>query len=254
VEGPTLQPDGQLPAARPSPVSFDAPLGFALHVPVLTYHLVATPREAGSALPGLVVPPALFDAQLTRLQAAGWHTITLAALASDLAAGRRPAPRTFVITIDDGRVDGYSEALPILRRHAMVATYFVIAGRIGRPGYLDAGEVRALAAVGMEIGDHSMDHVNLVRATPAELQIEVAGAAEILARITGTAPVSFAYPFGDFDAAVARAVASAGLWMAVTTRAGTLETADVRYEVPRLHVGPGTLPEDLLKRLVDQTW
>lgn len=243
------------PAASTSrAMGFVAPSGFTLHVPILTYHLVATPSEAGVALKGLVVPPALFDAQLERLQAAGWTTITLASLVDDLAAGRRPARHTFVITIDDGHVDGYVEALPILQRHGMVATYFVIAGRIGRKGYLDAAQVRALTIDGMEIGDHSMSHVNLIKKSESELTTEVAGAATVLARISGIYPVTFAYPFGDFSPRVADAVASAGLRMAVTTRTGTAETADIRYEIPRLRVGPGTLPSALLARLVALGW
>jgi hypothetical protein len=62
--------------------------------------------------------------------------------------------------------------------------------------------------------------------------------------------VTFAYPFGEFDAAVARAVARAGLLMAVTTRFGAMEAANLRYEVPRVHVGPGMTPETLLATLI----
>ncbi len=247
--GSGLSPGSSL---MPSPVPTLAPLvpiGFTLRVPILMYHLIATPAESVGALPGLVVSPALFDAQLARLEAAGWHTITLRALAADLGTHRRPAPRSFVITIDDGHVDGYTEAFPILRRHAMVATYFVIAGRIGHPGDLDADQLRALAAAGMEIGDHSMDHVDLTAVAPAELAIEVGGAAAVIGSVVGTAPVSFAYPFGEFDAAVMRGVARAGLLLAVTERFGAVEAANLRYEIPRVRVGPGTTPAVLLATL-----
>lgn len=254
ADGSSFRPDWSPAATGPQVMQFVAPTGFAMRVPILTYHLVATPTEAGDALAGLVVSPSLFDAQLASLQAAGWETITLATLAGDLAAGRRPPRHAFVITIDDGHVDGYTEALPILQRHGMVATYFVIAGRIGRTGYLDAAQLRALSVAGMEIGDHSMTHVDLVTKTAAALQVEVAGAATVLARVTGTYPVTFAYPFGDFSVRVADAVASAGIRMAVTTRTGAAEATDGRYEVPRVHVGPYTRPASLLAELVGLSW
>lgn len=243
---PTPSPSPYASASsRPSPTPL-APIGFTLNVPILTYHLVATHAEAGNALASLVVPPALFDAQLTKLAAAGWHTITLRQLAADLAAHRRPARHTFVITIDDGHVDGFTEAFPILQRHGMTATYFMIAGRIGRAGYLDGAQVQALAAAGMEIGDHSMFHADLAAIPPDELAGEITGAAAVLRSVVGTAPVTFAYPFGMFDAAVIRAVADAGLQLAVTTEAGVFEAANVRFLIPRLRVGPGTTPAMLL--------
>jgi peptidoglycan/xylan/chitin deacetylase (PgdA/CDA1 family) len=236
-------------SASPGPTAVAPwPIGFTLHVPILTYHLVATPAEViGSAIPSLVIPPALFDAQLTRLASAGWHTITLRQLAADLAAHRRPARHTFVITIDDGHVDGFTQAFPILQRHRMTATYFVIAGRIGKTGYLGATQLQALAAAGMEIGDHSMTHVDLAALPPARLLPEIGGAATVLESIVGTAPVSFAYPIGAFDAATMRAVAGAGLQLAVTyLEPGVVETASLRYRIPRLHVGSWTSPAMLL--------
>lgn len=223
------------------------PIRFTLHVPILTYHLVATPAEViGPALPSLVVSPALFDAQLTRLAKAGWHTITLQQLATDLATHRRPARHTFVITIDDGHVDGFTQALPILQRHQMTATYFVIAGRIGKTGYLDAIQLQALAAAGMEIGNHSMSHVDLAAIQPARLRREIAGAATVIESVVGTAPVSFAYPMGLFDAATLRAVAGAGLQLAVAYDPGVMETASLRYRIPRLRVGSRMSPAMLL--------
>ena len=109
---------------------------FALHVPILMYHRIVPFAQDGGSLPGLVVPPVTFAAQLDALEKAGWHTITMATLANDLQAHIKPPAKTFVITIDDGWADGYTYALPILQSHGFVATYFVIAGRIDKPDFL----------------------------------------------------------------------------------------------------------------------
>ena len=119
--GPSASGAGPSPAPSPSPtpiatwplVAADAPgrpFDFAVRVPVLMYHRVAPADQIGLSLPGLVVSPELFAAQLEALVTAGWRSITAAQLAADLAAGVRPPPRTFVITFDDGRSDGYTEA------------------------------------------------------------------------------------------------------------------------------------------------
>ncbi len=69
-----------------------------LHVPILMYHRIVDSRTAHCPRPGLCVAPATFAAQLGLLAAAGWHTVTMASLAADLATGREPRRRTFVIT------------------------------------------------------------------------------------------------------------------------------------------------------------
>jgi peptidoglycan/xylan/chitin deacetylase (PgdA/CDA1 family) len=260
-------PVGALPVpAQPSPtpglpgrvVSADWPAavgstpdpGFVLHVPVLMYHRIVDPADAGQSLPGLVVDPAVFAEELALLHGEGWHTIALASLQVDLATGVRPPARTFVITIDDGHLDGLTNALPILQRFGFVATYFVVMGRITDPGFLSASDLRVLAGAGMEIADHTMNHVDVGRLHGPALAYQVAAAAEAIKRITGRAPATFAYPSGESSLEAAGAVESAGMGLAVTTQEGVSETWPARFFVPRLRVSPSLTP-DMLVRIMD---
>ena len=236
---------------------------FVLHVPILMYHRIVPFAEAGDSIHGLVVPPETFAAQLDALQSAGWHTITMATLANDLQANVKPPERTFAITIDDGWDDGYTYALPILAQHGFVATYFVIAGRIDRPGFLTSAHLRALVAAGDEIGDHTMDHVDLAVQPAAKLTSEIDAAAARIAQVTGHWPESFAYPSGIVDSRVATAVAACQeLGIAVIEEPLTpekpgataeprigvlvaLETWANRFVVPRIRVTPNTTPARL---------
>ena len=221
-----------LPATPPPP-------SFALRVPILMYHRVAPASQIGRSLPSLVVDPGVFADQVAALDRAGWHTITAADLAVDLALGRRPPARTVVITFDDGYEDGYTFALPILRRHRFVATYFVVTGRFGEPGKLTRAEVRTLASAGMEVSDHTVRHLDLVALSPVAQAFEIRVAAATITGLIGSMPVTFAYPFGDLDQTTVDLVRAAGFWMAMTNHAGVLETWANRLLVPRLEVGPG---------------
>jgi peptidoglycan/xylan/chitin deacetylase (PgdA/CDA1 family) len=219
----------------------------AFDVPILMYHLIDAKARAGHARPDLVVPPALFEAQMQAMARDGWHSITLEQLGRDLKAGTRPARRRFVLTIDDGHEDGYANAWPVLHRYGFVATFFVISERIGRPGYITAAQLRTLAAAGNEIADHSATHIPLAGLSAAELHRQVCGAAGAISVATGRTPATFAYPFGNLDSRVVAAVrACPGMLVAVTVRPGTVETWASRFELPRLAVGPATSPADLL--------
>jgi peptidoglycan/xylan/chitin deacetylase (PgdA/CDA1 family) len=223
--------------------------GFSVGVPVLMYHRVAPADEIGDSLPGLVVSPDLFTAQLQALVAAGWSSITAAQLAADLAAGITPPPRTFVITIDDGRSDGYTHAFPILRRLGLVATFFVITGRIGMTYNLSASQIRRMAAAGMEIGSHTVDHVRLSSTNVVVAHFELTGSAATIASLTGQRPTTFAYPFGGLDPFAQGLVRETGYAMAFTEVSGCQQSWWGRFASPRVRVSPSMMPADLLHRL-----
>lgn len=90
-------------------------------LPVLMYHHV-------SPSPGLVtVSPENFRAQMQDLANAGWHTVGSAELADFLAGGSLPV-RSVAITFDDGYLDNYIHAFPVLREFGLHATIFVVTG------------------------------------------------------------------------------------------------------------------------------
>ncbi len=223
---------------------------WSLHVPILTYHVIA-PWSVASAYsePGLDVDPTAFDAQLALLKGNGWHSITVDRLYRDLAAKKPPPHKTFVITIDDGHNDGYTFALPILRRYGFVATYYVVAGRIGDVDSLTWAEVAALKAAGMEIGNHTMDHLHLTWLSAAQVAYEIDAAQQLLTEHLGTAPTTFAYPYWSYDSLVVRAVRAAGLRMAVTKGPVPYESWSGRFVVPRFEVYSSFSAADVLAKI-----
>jgi peptidoglycan/xylan/chitin deacetylase (PgdA/CDA1 family) len=213
-------------------------------VPVLTYHRVHSLPAVGQL--DLIVDPANFAAELAALHHAEYHTITQAQLFDALYRGA-PLPRKpIIISVDDGYVDDVRTVLPDLERFHMVATFFVITGRMSEPGFLDADQIRELDRAGMDVGDHTAHHVDLRLLTPTELRMETAGSRLVLDRVLGHPVYFFAYPFGAFDATVLGAVRAAGLTMAYTTAGGTTESTAAPLTMPRIHVGRSETPSGLL--------
>ena len=249
---PSPSPARTLPATWPlvAADSSGPAYGFAIRVPVLMYHRVAPADLVGRSLPSLVVPPDLFAAQLEALVSAGWRSITAADLAADLAAGVVPPPRTFVITLDDGRSDGYTQAFPILQRLHLVATFYVITGRIGNDSSsLSASQLRLMAAAGMEIGSHTVGHIRLTTTSLSSAMQQLSGSAAFVAAVTGQRPTTFAYPFGTTDPFHQDLVLQAGYAMAFTEAGGCWMSWPTRFMAPRLRVTPSTTPQGLLHTL-----
>jgi peptidoglycan/xylan/chitin deacetylase (PgdA/CDA1 family) len=219
----------------------------SVRVPVLTYHRVHTLPAVGQ--PDLIVDPATFDAELTALANAGYHTISQAQLFGALYHGDVLPSNPVLISVDDGYVDDARTILPDLERHHMLATFFVITGRVNEPGFLDVAQIRQLEDAGMDVGDHTADHLDLPGLPAAQLIHETAGSRHTLESILGHPVYYFAYPFGAYDATVIHAVQGAGFTMAYTTAAGTVETTAAPLEMPRLHVGRTASPTTLMALL-----
>ena len=96
-------------------------------VPVLMYHHVSTS-------PGMItVTPAHFAAQMDYLASAGYRTIGAAQLSAFLA-GEDVPPKSIVITFDDGYLDNWVHAHPVLERHGLTALCFLVSSWPGEGG------------------------------------------------------------------------------------------------------------------------
>lgn len=93
-------------------------------LPILMYHHV-------SPAPGLVtISPQNFAAQMAWLAKSGYHTASCADL-EEFLRGRELPRRTVMLTFDDGYLDNYVHAYPILRRHGLHAVVFAVTDWLG---------------------------------------------------------------------------------------------------------------------------
>ena len=113
------------------------------------------------------------------------------------------AERPLRITFDDGNASDVEEALPALLERGLTATFFVCAGRIGLPHYLDDEALHHLRSHGMRIGSHGWDHIDLRTLDAAQLRHETEGSRE---RLAEHGVDEFALPFGSYDRRVLRSL------------------------------------------------
>jgi len=217
-----------------------APGPLAIRVPILMYHYIRVNPEAHDRMGfALSVTPADFAAQMTWLTRNGYHPITTNELYSYLSGARGLPSRPVILTFDDGYADFYNTALPILRSHDFTAVAYVVSGFVGRSGYMSAEQVVAADRAGIEIGSHTVDHVNLARQSSAGMHYQVTASKQALERLLGHPVYSFCYPYGGFNSAAAWAVQSAGYRDATTTKFGFVETMPGRYVWGRVRIGGG---------------
>ena len=125
------------------------------------------------------------------------------------------------ITFDDGNASDVEHALPALRRRGLTGTFFVVASRIGTPGFLDADDLCELSRAGMTIGSHGMSHRPWRRLDGRELREELLDARRLLEEIVGRPVTRAACPFGSYDRHVLRSLRRCGYLQVYTSDRGT---------------------------------
>jgi peptidoglycan/xylan/chitin deacetylase (PgdA/CDA1 family) len=96
-------------------------------LPILAYHSVSNPSPYRRAT--IAVRPDLFDRQMAYL-AAHYRVLTLDEVVERIAVDQRFPHKAVAITFDDGYLDNYEIALPILRKHGLTATFFLSTGPV----------------------------------------------------------------------------------------------------------------------------
>ncbi|MCA9743397.1 polysaccharide deacetylase family protein [candidate division KSB1 bacterium] len=75
------------------------------------------------------IEPAQFEQQLTYLAENGYQTLSVNEFVQCLQGKRKAAPRSVLLTIDDGRSSVWRYGYPLLKKYGLKATVFVIPGR-----------------------------------------------------------------------------------------------------------------------------
>jgi peptidoglycan/xylan/chitin deacetylase (PgdA/CDA1 family) len=114
------------------------------------------------------------------------------------------------VTFDDGYLDNFEHAAPILRRHAIPAAFFVSTGivassnkfahdiRRGNPAIplMDWDHIRALRRWGFTVGSHTVHHIDCASEPEELVREELARSREHLERELDVRAPVFAYPYG----------------------------------------------------------
>jgi peptidoglycan/xylan/chitin deacetylase (PgdA/CDA1 family) len=185
--------------------------------------------------------PYWFDAVVNAVQTAGPVTLD----AGDAGLGR------ITLGAERGesnwlRISALLEAMKAQEpgpRDALAGRIVAATAAADRPRFralapLSVPQVRELAqSRWVTIGSHSHGHQLLDRMGLDAARDSIVQSMALLAQWCGRAVTHFAYPNGNYNAALAAALPALGLASAVTTNKGLWRRERSRYELPRINVG-----------------
>lgn len=121
-----------------------------------------------------------------------------------------PDGKRIVLTFDDGEMNNFSQAFPVLKEFGFEAYFFVTANRVGTPGYMGWKELKTLRDANMVIGSHSLNHLIMTKLGTETLRQELEASKRVLEDNLQVAVADFSVPRGFYNKEVIDLAVSAG--------------------------------------------
>lgn len=232
-------------------------------IPILLYHSVS---ETGSPqFREWTIHPKDFDKHLHYLRQQQFTPMTITDLVTAIDSGTlQPSQRPVAITFDDGFVDFYANALPVLQKHECAATIYIVTEYVGatsrwlsREGEGDKpmmswDQIGELDAAGIECGAHTRTHPQLDLIPVDRARDEITRSKAELEHHLGKPVTSFAYPHGHYDRVVRKLVIEAGFSSACGVKHAMSAPHDDRYSLGRIMIKRDTSVHDLKALLTSE--
>ncbi|PSW09986.1 polysaccharide deacetylase [Photobacterium sanctipauli] len=169
---------------------------------ILLYHHIAddTPHSTSTTT-------AQFAEQLDHFEEQGYKIIGLEEMVHRIQTGEALNEKSLALTFDDGFVSVCENAYPELKRRGLPFTVFVSTAPVdkGYTGYCNWQQLKEMSKNGATIANHTTDHGYLVRSSLNDAhwlqnaKDSINKAQQRIKEEIGTAPMLFAYPYGEYN-------------------------------------------------------
>ncbi len=202
-------------------------------VPIMTYHQI----EATTNPKMDTVTPRSFEQQMSFLRKYKYNVISFEEYVSGARHGKSFPKNTVIIHFDDGYLNNYTEAFPILKKYNLPAMCFIVSDMVGQDLlFVDWKQVREMDSNGFHIGSHTRRHSYLPSLSHQDALDEIAGSKRIIEEKLGRPVDYFVYPSGGFSDSVKDIVISAGYKAAGTTNRGRDRLNKDMFELNRIRI------------------
>ena len=220
-------------------------------VPVVMYHRVINNSE-NEGIYGTYIYENIFRQHMQYLKDNNFDVITFEDLNKIGWRNRFQRNKKYImITFDDGYVDNYNLAFPILKEFGFKATIFLMgestynewdvnAGGEKKFELMDKFMIKEMQDYGIEFGAHTFNHPKLNKLSEEEIRHQIVDVKKPLEEKIEKEIITFAYPYGILNDYAKKMAREAGYTFTVSTDSGSVCLSDDLYQIRRIAIFPNT--------------
>ena len=220
-------------------------------VPVVMYHRVINNSE-NEGIYGTYIYENIFRQHMQYLKDNNFDVITFEDLNKIGWRNRFQRNKKYImITFDDGYVDNYNLAFPILKEFGFKATIFLMgestynewdvnAGGEKQFELMDKFMIKEMQDYGIEFGAHTFNHPKLNKLSEEEIRHQIVDVKKPLEEKIEKEIITFAYPYGILNDYAKKMAREAGYTFTVSTDSGSVCLSDDLYQIRRIAIFPNT--------------
>ncbi|NRA82535.1 MAG: polysaccharide deacetylase family protein [Gammaproteobacteria bacterium] len=204
---------------------------------ILQYHHVSDTTPASTS-----ISVESFRIHMNYLTNNNYNVIKLSDILGQIKHGNKLPPKTVAITFDDGYLNVLTNADPILKQHSFPYTLFISANEISKQhaGMLSWQQIEGLAQSGVDIANHSSDHLHLNRKFSDEsikqwqtrITQDLANTEQQILEHTQQSHKMLAYPYGEYNTQLQQLVTKLG-YIGIGQHSGALWEKSDFSAIPR---------------------
>ena len=201
---------------------------------VLMYHSIGYEKNND-----LKIPKEQFKEQMKYLKNNGYNTLTIKEFYDFLTVNKPIPEKSLLITFDDGYLDNYKYAFPILKEYGLRATFFIVTNTIDKDSNcLNSAQLKEMDFYGMDIQSHTLNHEELNKLSYERQLKTLKDSKEKLEELLGKNVYSIAYPYGKYNENTIKAANTSGYKLGFTTGGRVVNKNTGIYKLRRIYVNP----------------
>jgi len=198
----------------------------------------------------------VLEKQFKYFQDNHYKVIPLKRLYSALKRGEKIPDNWVVLCIDDSYKSFYDNGLALFKKYHYPFSLFVYieATQKAYGDFMTWKQIREAAMFG-EIGLHSYGHKHMVSMSTEEIKEDTSKALKLFENNMGFRPQYYAYPYGEFDEDVEKAIASFGFKLILNQNVGAVSEKSPLHSLDRIALtGDVNLKTKLRIKFLEAKW
>lgn len=204
--------------------------------PILAFHNISASLKEDKW--GLTINTQDLEKKLIQLKENNYETVFASEIGEYIKNGKKIPNNLVALTFDDGTIGFYTEVLPLLKKHNLKASLYIMTG-VRSKNYVNSEQIKEIAESNLvEIGSHTVYHQRLGELSEADQFKELKNSKIFLENLLSKEITVICYPYGSYTEKTKELAKELGYLYGLDFNARTINSEIDPWAINRIGLSP----------------